>query len=178
MSRTRNFYPARTNQKIYFARLSLAAMDEALAADDFDARARAGAHREAAIWHLHRALAAFMQELSVFYKVQPPVETPEALTEALAARQNVSPEASWLLQQREDPSHWASELPRLYASCLQPIALPDLEVEAESAARIAIPLVAVDEQEALSSVDRQTLDHLVSGLTAFIRHARAELVEF
>lgn len=178
MSKERNSYPARTNQKLYFARLQLAQMQAALATADFDREARALSCREAAIWHLASALMAFLQELSRFYKVQPVVSTAADLAAAMAARQQVSPEAQLLLQWAEQPDSWLAQLHRLLARCHQPVALPDLEVAAESVARIAIPVLNTDDDAPLSALDQDTLLGIHQALTQAIRDFRAELVEF
>lgn len=178
MSKERNSYPARTNQKLYFARLQLDLMQSALATGDFDREARALSCREAAIWHLGSALMAFLQELSRFYKVQPVVGTAQDLAAAMAARQQVSPEAQQLLQWADQPDSWLARLQRLQVRCHQPVALPDLEVEAESAARIAIPVLNTDDDAPLSAADQDDLLAIHRELTQAIRDFRAELVEF
>ncbi len=179
MSKERNIYPARTNQKLYFARLQLDLMQAAVQdTEAFDAQARALSCREAAIWHLHSALAAFMQELSRFYKVQPVASSVAALAEAMAKRQQVSPEAQVLQQLLDIPESWLAALVRLHATCYLPVALPDLEFEAESAARIAIPLVNMDADAPLSATDCDTLILIHRELTQIIRGFRAELAEF
>lgn len=172
-------HPARTNQKLYFARLQLNLMDAALAdAAAFDREPRAGSCREAAIWHLHSALGAFMQELSRFYKVIPAISTPEALAEAMAKRGQIAPEASILLALVEDKSSWLAVLRRLHAACYVPIDLPDIAVEDESPARIAFHVVDTRDDAPLSDPDRAVLKHIHQELTQSIRVFRAELVEF
>lgn len=179
MSKERNSHPARTNQKLYFARLQLDLMQTALAdAGAFDSEPRALSCREAAIWHLAAGLGAFMQELSRFYKVQPAATTPEALAEAMARRGQTAPEAAILLQLAEDPSSWLSSLRALERACYLPVTLPDLATEADSPARIAIPVVMTSEDAPLSAPDRDLLAGIHRALTQAIRDFRAELVEF
>lgn len=179
MSKDRNIHPARTNQKLYFARLQLAQMDAALAdSNSFDSEPRAHSSREAAIWHLHSGLGAFMQELSRFYKVQPAVSTPEALAEAMAQRSQVSPEAQILLQLADSPQSWLACLRQLHAACYLPVALPDIATDDDTPARIAIPVIMTAEDAPLSEPDRAMLAHIHQALTQAIREFRAELVEF
>lgn len=179
MSKERNIFPARTNQKLYFARLQLTLMDAALAdVQAFDREPRANSCREAAIWHLHSALAAFMQELSRFYKVIPAVNSPEALAEAMAARAQVAPEASILTILAADTNSWLAALRRLHAQCYLPVELPDIAVEDESPARIAFHVVNSQDDAALSGPDRALLARIHQELTQSIRVFRAELVEF
>lgn len=179
MSKDRNIFPARTNQKLYFARLQLGLVHEALAdTNAFDSEPRALSCREAAIWHLHAGLGAFMQELSRFYKVIPPVSTPAALAAAMAQRQQVSPEAEILQQLSDLPDSWLSQLNQLYRATLLPVELPDLATEAESPARIGIAVVNTSVDSPLSQSDLATLDAIHRALTQAIRDFRAELVEF
>jgi len=179
MSKDRNIFPARTNQKLYFARLQLNLLQAALAdTDSFDAEPRAMSCREAAIGHLHAGLGAFMQELSRFYKVIPPVSSPAALAAAMAQRQQVSPEAEILQQLSELPDSWLSQLTQLYRATLLPIELPDLASEADSPARIGIAVVNTTVDSPLSQTDLATLDAIHRALTQAIRDFRAELVEF
>ena len=179
MSKDRNIFPARTNQKLYFARLQLGLVHEALAdTSAFDSEPRAMSCREAGIWHLHAGLGAFMQELSRFYKVIPPVSTPAALAAAMAQRQQVSPEAEILQQLSDLPDSWLSQLNQLYRATLLPVELPDLATEAESPARIGIAVVNTSVDSPLSQSDLATLDAIHRALTQAIRDFRAELVEF
>lgn len=179
MSKDRNIFPARTNQKLYFARLQLGLVHEVLAdTNAFDSEPRAMSCREAAIWHLHAGLGAFMQELSRFYKVIPPVSTPAALAAAMAQRQQVSPEAEILQQLSDLPDSWLSQLNQLYRATLLPVELPDLATEAESPARIGIAVVNTSVDSPLSQSDLATLDAIHRALTQAIRDFRAELVEF
>lgn len=178
MSKERNSHPARTNQKLYFARLQLDLLDAALRDDDFSAEPRALSCREAALWHLDSAIGAFMQELSRFYKVQPAATTPETLAAAMAAQGRVSPEADILLQLLAQPETWMARLRALHAACYRPVTLPDIAIEAESPARIAIPVQMTDSDQPLSEADVATLTHIHHALTQAIRDFRAELVEF
>lgn len=179
MSKDRNIYPARTNQKLYFARLQLGLMQDALAdSTAFDSEPRAMSCREAAIWHLHAGLGAFMQELSRFYKVTPAVSSPAALAVAMAQRQQVSPEAEILQQLSEQTDSWLSQLNRLYQATLLPVELPDLATEAESPARIGIAVVNTSVDAPLSEPDVAALTSIHRALTQAIRDFRAELVEF
>lgn len=179
MSKERNIHPARTNQKIYFARLQLEQLQVALAdSSAFDSEPRALSCREAAIWHLHSALGAFMQELSRFYKVQPAVSTPEALAAAMAQRGQVSPEAEILLQLAEQPGSWLAQLRQRMAACYLPVALTDIATDEDSPSRMAIPVFNTSEDAPLSASDLDGLHHVQQALTQAIRDFRAELVEF
>ena len=63
MSRVARYHADRTNQKLYFARL---ACQQAEQTDNIQ---QAQAHREAAVFHLHGAILAFLQELVRYYRL-------------------------------------------------------------------------------------------------------------
>jgi len=139
----------------------------------FDSEPRAMSCREAAIWHLHAGLGAFMQELSRFYKVLPPVSTPAALAAAMAQRQQVSPEAEILQQLSEQPESWLSQLQQRYRATLLPVELPDLATEADSPARIGIAVINTAVDAPLSEPDRAALDAELNDAVARYRALKA-----
>ncbi len=57
------YHADRTNQKLYFARLSCQQ------AEQIDHVQQAQAYREAAVFHLHGAVLAFLQELVRYYRL-------------------------------------------------------------------------------------------------------------
>jgi hypothetical protein len=179
MSKLRNSFPSRTNQKLYFARLQLDMLAEAMAnTEAFDSEPRALSAREAAIWHLHSGMGALFQELSKFYKVQPASRSAKALREAMAARGQRSPEAEIILGLAEDPYSWVSCLKDLTAACYETAELPEMQFDDESPARIAITMVMTEKDQPLSAIDLEGLHEIHRELTNIIRYFRAELVEF
>ena len=63
MTRVARYHADRTNQKLYFARLACQQ------AEQNDHVQQAQAHREAAVFHLHGAVLAFLQELVRYYRL-------------------------------------------------------------------------------------------------------------
>ncbi|MEG0483530.1 MAG: DUF6586 family protein, partial [Acinetobacter sp.] len=63
MSRVARFHADRTNQKLYFARLAC------VQAEQSENVQQAQAHREAAVFHLHGGILAFLQELVRYYRL-------------------------------------------------------------------------------------------------------------
>lgn len=178
MSKHRNPYPARTNQKLYFARLQLDLMEQALTDDGFESESQAWSAREAAIWHLHTALDALCQELSRFYKLTVLAHSPKALADAMTQRHQCSPEAEHMLSLLQQPEGWMAHLQRLYDQCFEPVELPEMQFDEDSPARIAIPLVMQIDDAPLSPLDRDGLRRIHQELTELVRFFRAELVEF
>ena len=104
--------------------------------------------------------------------------SPAALAEAMARRQQVSPETQILLQLAAEPDSWLARLRALHAACLLPVTLPDIATEDESPARIGIPVVMTEADAPLGEPDRAMLADILKALTQTIRDFRAELVEF
>ena len=92
MSRVARFHADRTNQKLYFARLSCQQ------AEQTEHIQQAQAHREAAVFHLHGAVLAFLQELVRYYRLNELQPTLKSIEEAMAAKGQVSPEVSRIWQ--------------------------------------------------------------------------------
>ena len=83
-------YADRINHKLYFARLSC---QQAEATEHIQ---QAQAAREAAVFHLHGAMLAFLQELVRYYRLADPTPTFKSIEELMAAKGQISPEISIL----------------------------------------------------------------------------------
>ena len=86
MSRVARFHADRTNQKLYFARLAC------MQGEQTENVQQAQAHREAAVFHLHGAVLAFLQELVRYYRLNDFSPTLKSIEENMAAKGQVSPE--------------------------------------------------------------------------------------
>lgn len=80
MSRVARFHADRTNQKLYFARLSCQHVEQT------EHVQQAQAHREAAVFHLQGALLAFLQELVRYYRLNDPTPTLKSIETLMAER--------------------------------------------------------------------------------------------
>ncbi len=110
MSRAARYHADRTNQKLYFVRLSC---QQATQTDNVQAAQGA---REAAVFHLHGALLAFLQELARYYKINELARpTLQSLKEKMAERTQVSPEVTIL--ESLSQQGFLAELNRAYLSC-------------------------------------------------------------
>ena len=96
MSRVARYHADRTNQKLYFARL---ACQQAEQTDNIQ---QAQAHREAAVFHLHGAILAFLQELVRYYRLNDMQPTFKSIEEHMADKGQVSPEVAVLQQLAKD----------------------------------------------------------------------------
>ena len=176
----------RTNQKLFFARLQLERMSQTLAEQaTFYCEAEAQSCREAAILHLHGAYVAFLQELVRFYKLPNPVQTSEALRQAMAARGQIAPEISRLQQLEQTPSSWLAQLLRAHTACLiapDPVEIAPSNNDADDAdekisAAGRIGMVAAPQDELLAA-DVALLQSWLRELTDLIREFRREREEF
>ena len=109
MSRVARFHADRTNQKLYFARLSCQQ------AEQIDHVQQAQAYREAAVFHLHGAVLAFLQELVRYYRLNDFQPTLKSIEEQMSAKGQVSPEVVVMQQLSKDG--FIAELKRAYRMC-------------------------------------------------------------
>ncbi|HNP02477.1 MAG TPA: hypothetical protein PKN43_06815, partial [Agitococcus sp.] len=120
--RVARYGAGRTNQKFYFAKMAMQQIEQAV--DEPSKQA----NYEAAVFHLHGAFLAFLQELSRFYKLSPQLGTTEAIRLALDAKGQVSPEISQL--QAVEDGGWLGELQQAFADCQ--LAPEPVEVQPEA----------------------------------------------
>ena len=109
MSRVARFHADRTNQKLYFARLSCQQ------AEQTEHIQQAQAHREAAVFHLHGAVLAFLQELVRYYRLNELQPTLKSIEEAMAAKGQVSHEV--VILQKLAKEGFIAELKRAFRLC-------------------------------------------------------------
>ena len=109
MSRVARFHADRTNQKLYFARLSCQQSEQT------EHIQQAQAHREAAVFHLEGAVLAFLQELVRNYRLNAPMPTLKLIEEKMAEKGQVSPEVT--VMQQLATVGFIAELQRAYRKC-------------------------------------------------------------
>ena len=110
MTRVARYHADRTNQKLYFARLSCQQ------AEQIDHVQQAQAYREAAVFHLHGAVLAFLQELVRYYRLNDLNPTLKSIEEHMAAKGQVSPEVT--VMQKLSKEGFIAELKQIgRASC-------------------------------------------------------------
>lgn len=80
MSRVARYHADRTNQKLYFARLACQQ------AEQTDHVQQVQAYRETAVFHLHGAMLAFLQELVRYYRLNDSQPTLKSIEEHMAAK--------------------------------------------------------------------------------------------
>ena len=83
MSRVARYHADRTNQKLYFARLACQQ------AEQIEHVQQAQAYRETAVFHLHGAVLAFLQELVRYYRLTDMQPTLKSIEDKMAEKGQV-----------------------------------------------------------------------------------------
>ncbi|MEB3753046.1 DUF6586 family protein [Acinetobacter sp. MD2(2019)] len=109
MSRVARYHADRTNQKLYFARLACQQ------AEQVDAVQQVQAYRETAVFHLHGAILAFLQELVRYYRLSDTQPTLKSIEDKMAEKGQVSPEVAVMQQLARDG--FIAELKHAYRMC-------------------------------------------------------------
>jgi hypothetical protein len=140
----------RTNQKIYFAGLSLEALGRAEAGQEMNAIALVQAGREAALFHLYGALLGLCHEIAGFYRL-PQAGSPRA--EMIMARDVLETMAIPELAELVDS--WVARLLKAHADMFQPPRVPHVPKGDVTQPLIVAVALEADEPKPLS---RQELE--------------------
>src|SRR5574344_2291587 len=167
MSRVARFHADRTNQKLYFARLSCQQ------AEQTEHVQQAQAHREAAVFHLHGAVLAFLQELVRYYRLNDFAPTLKSIEELMAEKGQVSPEVVVLEQLSK--SGFIAELKRAYRLCQYTPEPSAPEPEQETSSNL---IIKVTQSPQAWLPDTKILREWHRDLTKLIDGFRNEMVEF
>lgn len=164
--RVARYQADRTNQKLYFCRLACKAAGEAQ-----DKQLYQG-HCETAIFHLHGAFLAFLQELTQFYNLTMPAPTMASIEEALAKKTLVSPEVVRLKQMTEQG--FMADVLRAFERC-QYAPKPSQPEVTDSSADLIVNVVTLSNQWL---PDESTIREWRQQLLALIESLRAGMVEY
>lgn len=167
MSRVARFHADRTNQKLYFARLSCQQ------AEQTEHVQQAQAHREAAVFHLNGAVLAFLQELVRYYRLNDNNPTFKSIEELMAAKGQISPEVAIL--QQLSKSGFIAELKRAYRLCQYTPEPSAPEPEQETSSNL---IIKVTQSPQAWLPDTKILREWHRDLTQLIDGFRNEMVEF
>ncbi|MGM8891137.1 DUF6586 family protein [Psychrobacter sp. 1Y1] len=170
-TRVAKYQADRTNQKLYFCRLSCQS------AGSTNDKQLYQAHCETAIFHLHGALLAFIQELGHFYSLNMTAPTLLDIEQALNERTQVSPEIQRLQQLQQQG--FIANIERAYQRCLYAVP-PDTIVDEAPSSHSASPDLIVN-VVTLSNQwlpDETTIREWRNQLLELIEQLRAGMVEF
>ncbi|MGO3119782.1 MAG: DUF6586 family protein [Moraxellaceae bacterium] len=171
-TRVAKYQADRTNQKLYFCRLSC---QSAGATND---KQLYQAHCETAIFHLYGAFLAFTQELGYFYSLNIPTPTLSDIEKALSERTQVSPEIQRLQQIRQQG--FLANIERAYQRCLYAVQ-PDTIIDEKSSSETAQSSDLIVNVVALSNQwlpDEATIREWRQQFLDLIEQLRAGMVEF
>ncbi|WP_180106014.1 MULTISPECIES: DUF6586 family protein [unclassified Acinetobacter] len=167
MSRVARFHADRTNQKLYFSRLACQQ------AEQTDHVQQAQAYREAAVFHLHGAVLAFLQELVRYYRLNEPAPTLKSIETLMAEKGQVSPEVT--VMQQLAKQGFIAELKRAHRMCQYAPEPSAPEPEDETSSNLIIK--ATQTPQAWLP-DTAILREWHRDLTQLIDGFRNEMVEF
>ena len=167
MSRVARFHADRTNQKLYFARLSCQQ------AEQTEHLQQAQAQREAAVFHLHGALLAFLQELVRYYRLNDATPTLQSIEAQMTAKGQISPEITVLQQLAKHG--FIAELKRAYRMCQYAPEPSAPEPENETSSNL---IIKVTQGTQAWLPDSKILREWHQNLTQLIDGFRNEMVEF
>ncbi|MDH4557563.1 PasA protein [Pseudomonas sp. BN417] len=145
----------RTNQKLFFAGLSLESWRKAEEGRAMNAQALVQSEREASLFHLYGALLGLCHEIAGYYRLPeanaPRVElllTPQVLAAA------PSPELAELVELAQQGETWLAELLAAYRALFQPPQAPK-----QAKVDPTLPLItAVSVEEEVAPISRETLE--------------------
>ena len=167
MSRVARYHADRTNQKLYFARLACQQ------AEQTEHVQQVQAYREAAVFHLHGAILAFLQELVRYYRLNELQPTFKSVEDAMADKGQVSPEVAVLQQLAKDG--FIAELKRAYRMCQYAPEPSAPEPENETSSNL---IIKVTQSPQAWLPDVKILREWHRDLTQLIDGFRNEMVEF
>lgn len=167
MSRVARFHADRTNQKLYFSRLACQQ------ADQTEHVQQAQAYRESAVFHLHGAVLAFLQELVRYYRLNDVYPTLNSIQEHMAAKGQVSPEINILQKLAQDG--FLAELKRAYRLAQYAPEPTAPEPETETSSNL---IIKVTQSPQAWLPDTRILREWHRELSELIDGFRNEMVEF
>lgn len=167
MSRVARYHADRTNQKLYFARLSCQQ------AEQLEHVQQIQSLRESAVFHLQGAVLAFLQELVRYYRLNEMRPTLQNVEQHMADRGQVSPEIQVLKKLSQDG--FLAELNRAYRMCQYAPEPADPEPEDVTSSNL---IIKVTQSPQAWLPDTKILREWHRDLTHLIDGFRNEMVEF
>ena len=166
----------RTNQKIYFAGLSLEALAKAEEGRAMNALALIQAGRESTLFHLYGALLGLCHEIAGFYRLP---QANASRAESLLAREVLDtiaiPELAEMIELANNPQTWLARLLAAHQALFQPPRAPH-----KPKGDVTQPLIVavnLDEEELPAELSRDELESWRQNLTSLAIRFREGLNE-
>lgn len=165
----------RTNQKLYFAGLSLDSWRKAEEGRAFNALGLVQAEREAALFHLYGALLGLCQEIAGYYRLaEADAPRAETLLSPGLLQAAPSPELAELVELAQQPETWLSQLLGAYNELFVP---PRAPKKAKVAPGLPlIEAVSLDQEE--PPLGREELEAWRQSLKGLAQRFREAMVEW
>lgn len=165
----------RTNQKIFYAGLSLESWRKAQEGQAMNALALVQAEREATLFHLYGALLGLCHEIAGYYRL-PDSNAPrvEQLLNKAVLEAAPSPELAELVELAQQPETWLAQLLSAYAELFQPP-----QAAKKTKVDPSTPLIeAVSLDQEVPPLARETLEAWRQQLASLARRFRETLSEW
>ncbi|QIB04091.1 PasA protein [Pseudomonas fluorescens] len=147
----------RTNQKIYFAGLSLEALTRAEDGRAMNSPALLQAGRESALFHLYGALLGLCHEIAGFYRLpQANASRAELLLTREVLETIAIPELAEMVELAHNPETWLAKLLAAHAALFEPPRAP--RKPKGDVTQPLIVAVNLDEQEPEQELSREELE--------------------
>lgn len=166
MSRVARYHSDRTNQKLYFARLSLSAAEQT-------SHQEKQCYQESTVSHLYQAVFAFLQELSRYYQLNDLEPTLESLKLKLEQKGQVSPEI--LVLEALWKTGFLAELKMAYYHCIYTPSPLIPQYEDETASHL---IIKVTQTPQAWLPDTAILREWYQEIMTLLEGFRAEMIEF
>ncbi|WP_339485688.1 DUF6586 family protein [Pseudomonas sp. EL_65y_Pfl2_R95] len=165
----------RTNQKIFYAGLSLESWRKAETAQAMNVQGLIQAEREAALFHLYGAVLGLCHEIAGYYRL-PNSQSPqvEILLDGVLLDAAPSPELSELVELAANAETWLAQLLAAYKALYKP---PQMQQKAKVDPTTPL-IVAVSIDQAPEVLERETLEGWRKQITALARRFRESLSEW
>ncbi|NUT76636.1 PasA protein [Pseudomonas sp. C1C7] len=166
----------RTNQKIYFAGLSLEALAKAEEARSMNSLALIQAGRESALFHLYGALLGLCHEIAGFYRLpQANSQRAEALLTREVLETIAIPELAEMIELANNPETWLARLLAAHSALFQPPRAP--HKPKGDVTQPLIQAVNLDEEETPDELSREELESWRQNLKSLALRFREGLNE-
>ncbi|WP_025128847.1 DUF6586 family protein [Pseudomonas sp. PH1b] len=166
----------RTNQKIYFAGLSLEVLARAEEGRAMNAQAQIQAGRESVLFHLYGALLGLCHEITGFYRLpQANASRVELILNREVLESIAIPELAELVELAHSPQTWLAQLLYAYGALFQPPRAPH-----KPKGDVTQPLIVavnLGEQEPEEELSREELESWRQNLKALAIRFRDGLNE-
>ncbi|ARU89039.1 DUF6586 family protein [Pseudomonas sp. M30-35] len=165
----------RTNQKIFYAGLSLESWRKAQESQAMNVQGLVQAEREATLFHLYGAVLGLCHEIAGYYRL-PNSQSPqiEVLLDSSMLEAAPSPEFSELVELAGHSETWLAQLLEAYKALHKP---PQMQHKAKvDPTTPLIEAISIDPQPEL--LERETLEAWRKQITALARRFRESLSEW